>query len=208
MASAVDIANRALSKLGEVRITSLTDNTKPARAMNARFELLRDAELEAHPWRFSIVRTTLPALATAPAWGFARAFQRPTGDLRPVSIGDRAVNIEAVGVYYQESSGADPHAAPWEVIGDQIHTDLSAPLKYEYISRITDTTLFSALFVEALACRLAADAAEELTQSAGKRDRADAEYARTLREARRINALYRPPTPRGPGNFMLSRFNS
>lgn len=205
MASESDIANRALSKLGETRIASLTDNTKPARAMLARFDLLRDAELEAHPWRFSVERTTLPALSTTPSWGYAVAYQRPSDDLRPLKVGDDFIDPSLVGVYYRSSHLGSVNSPMFEVIGDQIHTDLTAPIKYEYIKRVTDTTKFSSLFIEVLACRLAADAAEELTQSAGKQDRAEASYRQALSEARRINALYRPPSQRGVSRFLGSR---
>ena len=112
MSSSVDIANAALSKLGAARITSLTDANKGARAMNARLERLRDTELEAYPWRFAIVRTTLPALSTAPAYGYARQFQRPVNDLRPVMVGGYAINAETIGVQYSGASNYTPAEAP------------------------------------------------------------------------------------------------
>lgn len=205
MASSVEIANRALSKLGAERITSLNDNTKGARAMLARFDLLRDAELEAHPWRFAIKLTTLPALSTAPAYGYARAFQRPSDDLRPISIGDYAIDSRAVGVQYAVQTGYSNARAPYEIVGDAIFTDYAAPLEYQYVRRVTNSGEFTALFVEALASRLAMDAAEELTQSASKQQAATQDYERALKEARRINALHRPPQRRVPGAFIQSR---
>ena len=56
MASEVDICNRALSKLGAARITSLTEDSVNARACNAMYESVRDAELRAHPWNFAMKR--------------------------------------------------------------------------------------------------------------------------------------------------------
>lgn len=205
MASTVEIANRALSKLGAERITSLDDNTKGARAMVARFDFLRDAELEAHPWRFAIKLTTLPALVTAPVYGYARAFQRPADDLRPISIGDYAVDSRAVGVQYAVQTGYSNARAPYEIVGNSIFTDCAAPLEYQYVRRVTNSGEFSALFVEAFAARLAMDAAEELTQSAGKQQAAVQDYDRAMSEARRVNALYRPPQRRRPGAFITSR---
>ena len=49
MTSVVGICNLALTKLGAARITSLTDDTKQARALNAIYEATRDAELAAQP---------------------------------------------------------------------------------------------------------------------------------------------------------------
>jgi len=204
MASEVDIANRALSMLGETRITSLLDANKPARAMNARYELLRDAELSAYPWRFAVRRVQLPASTDTPEWGYAKIYDRPTDDVRPIKVGGTFISAEAVGVMY-ESSGISTEGTPYEIIAGRIHTNLSAPLDYEYIARVTDAGSFDPLFVEALAARLAADAAEELTQSNSKKEAALFTYKKTLSEARRINSLYRPPRRRSTGRWMGSR---
>ena len=66
--SNVTIANLALSQLGDMRILSLNDDTKPAREVRAIFDTTRDAELRKHRWNFAIVTTELAALnETAPA---------------------------------------------------------------------------------------------------------------------------------------------
>lgn len=204
MASEVDIANRALSMLGESRITSLSDNNKPARAMNARYELLRDAELAAYPWRFAVRRVQLAASTDVPEWGFTTIYDRPVDDLRPIKVGGMFINAEAIGVMY-ESSGIATEETPYEIIAGRIQTNLSAPLDYEYIARVTDAGSFDALFVEALAARLAADAAEELTQSNSKKEAALFVYKEALKTARRTNSLYRPPRRRATGRWMASR---
>ena len=61
MASEVDIANRALQKLGAESIVSLTQDSENARACNLCYEPIRDAELRAHPWNFAIKRASLAA---------------------------------------------------------------------------------------------------------------------------------------------------
>lgn len=204
MASEVDIANRALSMLGEARITSLADNNKAARAMNARYDMLRDAELAAYAWRFAVTRVRLAASTDVPEWGYSTIYDRPTGDLRPIKIGGDFIYPDAVGVMY-ESSGYSTGETPWEIIGGRIHTNISAPLDYEYVAKITDAGSFDQLFVEALAARLAADSAEELTQSNSKKEAALFTYKTALSEARRINSLYRPPRRRQAGRWMRSR---
>lgn len=203
MASEVDVANRALSKLGADRITAMTDNTKGARAMLARFSLLRDAELEAHPWRFAIKRAELPALSTAPVYGYARAFQRPADDLRPLMAGGYPVDSRMVGVMVRTGRGMVQPI--YEIVGRTIETDLSAPLEYDYVRQVTNAGDFPALFVEALACRLAMDACEELTQSQTKKDDAKQMYRAAIQEARRVNALYLVPARRTPGPWITSR---
>lgn len=207
MASEVDIANRALSMLGEIRITSLDDDNKPARAMKARYELLRDAEITAYKWRFAVKRVSLAASTDVPAWGYSLIYNRPVDDLSPIKVGGDTVNAETVGVFY-ESSGVNTEQSAYEIIEGRIHTDISAPLDYEYIAKITDVGQFDALFVQALAARLASDAAEELTQSNTKAERADRMYKSILAQARRMNSLYRPPHRRHNGRWMASRVSS
>jgi len=204
MASEVDIANRALSMLGEARITSLADNNKPARAMNARYEMLRDAELAAYAWRFAVTRVQLAASTDVPEWGYSTIYDRPIDDLRPIKIGGDFIYPEAIGVMY-ESSGYSTDEVPWEIISGRIETNISAPLDYEYVARITDAGAFDQLFVAALAARLAVDASEELTQSNTKGERAERFYKKTMSEARRVNSLYKFPRRRRAGRWMRSR---
>lgn len=205
MATAVDIANRALSMLGEARITALTDNTKNARAMNARYALLRDAELVAYPWRFSIKRVKLYSSGAAPEWGYSNIYELPTDCLRTIKVGGDAVNAQAVGVMYESSGYSAGQRAAYEIIEGELHTNLSSPVEFEYISQITDTTKFDTLFVEVLAARLASDAAEELTQSDNKKRYAMAIYDATLGTARKTDALRRPPREFAAGRWHRSR---
>lgn len=204
MASEVEIANRALSKLGEARITSMDDNNKAARAMKARFALLRDAEVSASAWGFAVKRTNLAASTDVPEWGYARIFERPVDDMRPLMVDGYSIDFRAIGVM-NEASGYSTSTPSYQFISNKIYTDLSAPLKYEYIGRVTDTGQFDPLFVEVLACRLAVDAAEELTQSASKGQVVADQYRLALGEAKRTHALWEPPRIKGPNRFLLSR---
>jgi hypothetical protein len=204
MTSEVDIANRALSKLGEIRITSLSDNNKAARAMQARYSLLRDAELAASAWGFAVRRVLLAASTDVPAWGYARIFNRPVDDIRPLMVGDLPVNVRAVDVMF--AAGPVRGDRPdWQIVENRIQTDLAAPLKYEYIARVTDSGVFDPLFVEVLACRLAADACEEITQSNTKQEAMLFQYREALSVARRTHALWEPPRRKGPTRFMMAR---
>ena len=204
--SETDIANRALSMLGDTRITDIAQtNTKAARAMNHRFPFLRDLLLQSYPWRFAMELDSLAADATAPVWGFSTRYLLPGNCLRLVTVGDYSVNIEAYGLMFRASTAAYASDAPFEVIGQYIHTDLSAPLKVQYIQQITDTAQFHDIFSQALACALAEDAAEELTQSRGKKEYAMGKFMDAIKEAKRVDALQRPPGTRAPGGWMMSR---
>lgn len=171
--------------------------------MTARFAMLRDAELSAYAWRFAVKRVRLAATVDVPAWGYSTIYARPSDDLRPLTVGGAWVDYRAIGVMY-ESSGYTTDQA-WQIVEGRIHTNMSSPLDYEYVAQITAAGSFDALFVEALACRLASDACEELTQSASKQQAAEIQYRRAISEARRVNSLYEPPRRRALGRFMAAR---
>jgi hypothetical protein len=173
MASSVDICNRALQKLGAKRITSLSEASTNARSCNACYETIRDAELRKHPWNFAIKIVALAADSSAPAWGRANAFQLPADFIRLMND-------------YPEDN---LNNKDWVVQGGKIYTDDSAPLYVRYISRIEDTTLFDALFIESLASKMAFEMAEELTQSNTKKEAARADYNEAIKDARRANAF-------------------
>ena len=165
MASKIQICNRALSKLGADRITSLDDDNKSARAMKSAFDFVRDAELRAHVWNFSVARAELAALATTPVWGFQYEYALPEDFIKLLEIRD----------LYSNANTLDYRTTPaplWQMEGGLLKTDAESPLYIRYVYRVTDTALYDALFAEALACRLAAETAEEITESSGKARRA------------------------------------
>lgn len=198
MASNVDIANRALTKLGEQRIISLTDDNKAGREVNSMFTLVRDAELRAHNWRFAIKRAQLAAQATAPEFGFAYQYRPPADCLRILEVGEFYP-----GADLSDYVGADTSEYAYE--GGLILTDLAAPLKLRYIARIEDPTLYDALFVEAFACKLAVELAEPLSQSSTKRELAQREYDRAIALAVKANSIELPPVKAADDTWVLAR---
>lgn len=174
MASTVAICNRALQKVGASRITSLDENSKQARECNAMFDLIRDAELRAHPWSFAVKRKVLAASATdLPHDEGETAFPLPSDFLRLLH---------------------SPHDRDWQIEGRSILTRFEdSALEIRYVARIDDPTLFDPLFAEALAARLAVELVERITQSNTKKQILREEYDHLLDEARRANAIERPP---------------
>lgn len=189
MASVIQVANRALTKLGSARITSIDDDVKAARSVKSCFEDLRDDELRAHRWQFAMKRTTLAALSTAPAFGYEYQYQVPSDFLRLDMVDDRFPSVVMDNYIGTE-------ALDWILEGNLILTDIEAPLKLRYIAQITDPNAWDASFREALACRLAAELAEDLTQSNQKRQLAWQEYKEAISKAVRTNAIEKiPVTP-------------
>lgn len=187
MATQVQIVNQALTKLGAQRITAMTDPSNSAAVMLAIYDAKRDAELAANPWSFAIKRVQIPASSTAPAFGWSYSYPLPTDYLAMVEVGENFV-------FYETDTGAlfglesDPDTSRIAVLTDQ-----ASPLSVRYIYKVTNPGLHPVLFNEALACRLAAEACEQLTQNLSKRQQAWDEYKQAVRLARRMNAIEKPP---------------
>jgi hypothetical protein len=192
MSSKVSIANRAAAKLGDDRILLLTDDTKTARTINGMFDEVRDAELRRYHWKFAITRDALPALAAAPAWGFAYQYPLPADYLGMVQVND----------YILRGNKQKP---PFSIESGRILTDYSAPLKIRYIQRIENTALYDPLFVELFACKLAMESCETLTQSEAKYNRCAEAYKFALSEAIRQDAIEKAPDELPWGTWLESR---
>lgn len=198
MASQVDIANRALTKLGAARIISFGDDNKQARAVASMFDLVRDAELRAHVWSFSIRRASLPALSTTPDWGFDNEFQLPSDYLR-------VIQVEEMYPGPSMSDYRNENAAMYAIENRKILANYPAPLKIRYVARVDDSSQWDATFIEAFAARLAVEMCEDLTQSNTKKAEAKQEYDMAIRLAIRANAIEQPPQPLPDDGWMLSR---
>lgn len=191
--STTEIVNRALTKLGEQRIAALTDDTAAGRTMSSLFEQVRDAELRRNRWSFAVKRESLVPLATAPAWGYQYEYPLPADFLSLIQVGQ----------YYLRSFTKSK--GPWAVEQNAVRTDMAAPLLIRYVSRVTNSGLFDPLFVEALACKLAFEACETITQSGAKKEMASKEYKGALSEASRCNAIENPPDEFPRGSWLEAR---
>lgn len=177
MASNVEIANRALQKLGAKRITSLTEDSVNARAINSCFDVLRKAELRKHPWSFSIERVQLSASSTSPLFVKTNSFPLPSDCLRVLP----------------NDPDFEYNDKDWQIEGRSIITDDAAPLNVRYVKDITDPNIMDVLFREALSGKIAVELCEELTQSNTKIQIAQAMYKEAINEAKRVNAIERVP---------------
>lgn len=198
MASLIEICNRALTKLGVARIMSLGDNNEQSRALNTMLPLVKASELRAYTWNFSIKRTSLAELSTAPAFDYARQFQLPSDCIRVLWAGEvfPGPNLSD----FQNGGVVD-----YEVEGRLILTNLAAPLKLRYVADIDDPGQFDPLFSEALACKLAVELAESMTGSSTMRQLAWDEYKQAIRKALRSDAIEAPSQAIADDTWMLSR---
>jgi len=187
--SEVAICNLALQEIGRgMMITALDENTQAARACRLRYPYARDATLRGYDWNFAAARAALPALADAPAFGFARQYDLPADCLRVRSI---------------ENGEADD----WKIEGRRILTDLGSPIFVKYTARMADPAQFDALFVAALAARIAADVAVSLSESTSKAQGLWQVYLGKLHEAWKNDAIEGQPEALPQGSWVGARFD-
>jgi hypothetical protein len=164
MASNIDVINGALSKLGAQPILAVTDPSPEGRLANRTYEDIRDSLFREFEWNFATKRASLAANATAPEWGFARAYTLPTDLLRLISLNND---------FDQD----------WRNEAGTIVTDMTAPLQIRYVALVPVDSMDST-FREALAGRLAMEWAEPLTQTSSVSSTMSALYRNKLQVAR------------------------
>ena len=176
--SAVAICNQALARVAQGPIVNLDDGDRLSRLCKLHYAPKRDALLRDYRWKFAIARTSLPASATAPVSGWARAYTLPTDCLRVLSAGDMDPEF-------------DPGCSDkWDREGDAIVTDMAAPLDIRYIRRVSDETRFDPTFVDAFALYLAmylAPSVKELDSGLAANMRQEFDFV--LSRARHTNAI-------------------
>jgi hypothetical protein len=75
------------------------------------------------------------------------------------------------------------------VEGDTIITDDPGPLDLRYVKNIANVTKFDALFDDAIACKVAFETCDEITQSNTKKATLALEYEEAVADARLVNAI-------------------
>ena len=172
MASQVDIANLALSILGEAPIISLTDDVPRARVINLLFATSRDAVLRLHPWNFAVFRKVLVQKTETPAFGFSKVFALPSDFLRLLALND----------------GRDEYQIEADGLLSNVDT-----AQLRYVGRVTDTARYDPLFVQTLAAYIAAEAAMPITNSQSIEKRAADKFHEKLAEARSVDGMENYP---------------
>lgn len=173
MASQVAICNLALLKFGSITITSITEDTREARACHSLWELVRDDILYSYPWKFALTRYSLGTPLTAdPEFEYDYQYTLPADCLRVYEMygSDEEWTVEK-GVLLSNRNSAD----------DDIYI--------RYIAKITDCTQYNPAFVKCLATALAAELAVKLKDDAKLRLSFLQELDLLVSKAYKLNAI-------------------
>ena len=155
-----------LAEVGEDTIIALTEDSKAGRLCNLIYADTRDAVLREHPWNFAIKRAELARLTTDPIFEFDAQFQLPSDNLRIIKT--------------------DDDLSAFRIEGDKLLVN-SDSVKIIYISRITDTTAFDSLFVEALSKKIGSRLAFNLSDHKFLTEFMEQQYRNKIKQARSMD---------------------
>jgi len=192
MASETSIANVALRLVGGTRITSLTQGTPNANAVQDIYTELRD-NLLTFPWNFATKRVQLGESATAPAFGYDNAFAHPSDWIYTISVHDNDAGHGTMDYRHEQVAGQN-------VIVTNVE---NVYMTYTYIE--TDPNLMPASFRVALSSALARDLAITIANSNVLEDQLSKRADRDLGRAKSIDAVGSFPEPRPRGSWADSR---
>ncbi len=185
-----DVANRALSKIGSNKITSLDDDvSREARELRNCYEIALKNELRLRKWSFSVKRSSLALEVAVPIQinnDFSKQFALPSDYVRLIST----------------SMSYAPDTYSLE--GNKVLTNVTE-FKVRYIAYISDPNMWDACFVEVFACRLAMEVAEALTQSTDKYVKAERAYKDAIQYARIAGAIENSSVTIEPDTWEMSR---
>lgn len=191
MASEVSVANSALIKLGSrQRVTSLTQtNSVTAALCNEQFPKIRDELLEMAHWKFAMKWASLTRTANTPTAEYDYEYQRPNDIIRIVKVSDNDAGVGTV---------------PYRMMADTIISD-SNTLYLLYVRKETDPNIWSALFREAFAWKLAYDLAMAVTDATNTRAAMEKDVVRAVARAKASDAMQNFPETMPYGSWVTSR---
>lgn len=175
MYTRVKIANLGLSKIGASSITRLdTPVSSLEKHIAGGYDHWRQTELQKYRWNFAtVLQQTLTLSRIDDGEEYPFVFAMPTDCLRLIKR------------RYED----------WKHSGNFIFSKSNIQ-RVSYV-RDVDETEMDPLFAEVLACRIAMESTEYVTQSNTKGNTADNKYLAAVKTASQLNAF-----ERGPENYM------
>lgn len=199
MPSQVDIANRALIRIGADPINSLTQNSSAANVMNALWDLNRQELLRMNDWKFAMKQAQLAQVTAVPTFEFNYAYALPSDCLR---VWDYYLMGSVLDFQDQVSSLSD--GGGWMVLGELLLSNSSTAQIY-YISDVIDPNQFDSIFSSALALKLAMDAEYRIVNNSTLHDQLAQEFELCLQRAKSADSQEQPPRTFDSGSDLNSR---
>ena len=182
----VQVANSALTKLGDSLIVSFDDDSPRAALVKERYQPARDHVLRMHPWNCAMKRVSSANLSSpAPAFDYTYYHSLPDDWLRTIFIG--------------------PDGTDYRIEGRYIATD-ATELEHRYIRRVSDPTEIDTLCGEAIAFYLAWDICTRLQQNGEIKQEMWNGFQAMLRTAKTVDAQEEPTKELRANEWLDSRW--
>lgn len=195
MATEIDIINMGLDHIGQMTITSLSEQSKAAKVAKRLYPTARDQVLEDYPWNFANKRVELASITVTDMHEFEYAYQYPPDCLRALSILKVDPSLAPINFSVRINDNS----------GKYIACNEPAPV-LSYTARITNTDFFSASFTAALSWRIAADFAMPLTRSTALQKEIYQVYLMYIKQAAQADAHeMQQPAPSQFTSFLKAR---
>lgn len=194
MATQTDIYNLALYKIAQsISVASINDEAKSADVLNRLWDHARDLVLSDRTWPWAIRAAALAQSTEDAQPGWAYRYEYPNDCITAKAVTDLngLRQVRTLSNYCDPDfirgiwgSGAFDFETSYGEQATTINTDVKSAYLV-YIVRVEDTGRYSAQFAEALACRLAVDAAPPLVGDIGlnSKTRLMQDYAYALTNA-------------------------
>lgn len=186
MADQTEISNLALNLMGDEPILDFTDNNVRAKTTRRWYDVSRKSLLRSHTWSFSKKYATLAKDIATPLHTRMFQYSWPSDALRILMTNDT-------------------DQRDFLLQGRKILTDIDTSIAIEYVSDITSTTLFDAMFVEALASVIAFRSVEKITGSDKKKVGLKADMIDAINVAKRIGSIEKQSDERPEDDWVLAR---
>lgn len=166
-----EIANLALTRLGQNRIHDISGESENAILCNLLYPKARDEVLRSHRWCCAIERQSLAQSDYEIGVEYKYQYQLPTDPycLRVLGMPD------------------NPYAV-YEIEGRQLLTNETSAL-IKFIKRITNTSLFDSLLADAIVLKLALKLSYKIVPDLKVRVELRSEYRDVIDDAKRANMI-------------------
>jgi hypothetical protein len=191
--------NQALRMVGEGKLSALTDNRPERHALDSIWdEDPIKQTLEEAQWTFAIRSLEWnydPAIE--PDFGYKYAFTKPSNYVRSAAICSDEFYSEPIVSFADENNY---WFCEYETIYIKYVSD------HDQFGR--DYSLWSELFRNCVATKMAAELAISLTKSQGMTEALEKKHKKYIKEAKSLDAMNQPTRFMPPGNWTRSRRSS
>lgn len=201
MSGKTEIMNRACIMVGANTIAAPTEESEAARKLSAVWSSIVRAELRRQAWNFAKARATLaPLLVNPGSPQFGAGYTLPSDCLRLVWL-DGAWVFSTI-----REAGFSGYFPSFGIEGQTLLANGGGAANIVYIRDVSENPgLWDATFVDAIACRLAAEITQSIAKNQTLKQSLKQDYVEALKEAKRTNAIELPPMLLPDESWVLAR---